>query len=100
MAQSVEDLKHLPILDPNEISLMTLPSEDSDAAAPLKIGIVGFNKFGQSLARELSKKHHVSCIDTQQDCTREDKLRVWAIIPTLKRVDSYRTWMLWFLQAR
>jgi len=71
VAKSVEQLKHK-VMDPKDISLRTLPS-DSESVEPLKIGIVGFDTMGQFLARELSKKHHVSCMDPRHDRSREAK---------------------------
>ena len=65
VAQSVEDLKHM-APDESEISLVALPS-DSATGNTLKIGIVGFDTFGQFLAEHLSAKHKVSCIDLTQD---------------------------------
>jgi prephenate dehydratase len=59
--EAAEDLKNT-AADPNEMSLMTLPS-DSDDLEPLKIGIVGFGAFGQFLASRMSQKHRVSCLD-------------------------------------
>jgi len=70
VARSVEDLKHRVVTDPDEISLSSLPS-DSDAVEPLRIGIVGFDNHGQFLARQLSKKHRVSCMDPRQDRSLE-----------------------------
>ena len=57
----MEELKHMAI-DPKEVSLATLPS-DSKETKPLNIGIVGFGAYGQFLARRMSQKHQVSCID-------------------------------------
>ena len=68
--QSVEDLKHRVVTDFNDISLSTLPS-DSDAVVPLRIGVVGFDTYGQILAKQFAKKHRVSCIDPRQDRSRE-----------------------------
>jgi prephenate dehydrogenase len=42
--------------------LATLPS-DLQESKPLNIGIVGFGKFGQFMAKRMSQKHRVACID-------------------------------------
>jgi hypothetical protein len=65
VAQEVERLKQMTV-DPNEVSLMLLPS-DSEDLKPLNIGIVGFDAFGQFLARRMTRKHHVSCMDPRHD---------------------------------
>jgi len=69
--QAVEDLKHITV-DPKEISLSTLPS-DTEEVKPLKIGIVGFNRLGQFLARRFMQNHRVSCVGSRQDYSREAK---------------------------
>lgn len=69
--QAVEDLKHITV-DPNEVSLSTLPS-DNEEVEPLKIGIVGFNRLGQFLARRFMQRHRVSCLGSRQDFSREAK---------------------------
>mmetsp|Transcript_20521 Transcript_20521/g.56645 ORF Transcript_20521/g.56645 Transcript_20521/m.56645 type:complete len:497 (+) Transcript_20521:65-1555(+) len=71
VAKSVEELKHK-VVDPKEISLSFLPS-DSESVVPLKIGIVGFDTMGQTLAKEFTKKHRVSCLDIKHDRSREAK---------------------------
>jgi prephenate dehydratase len=65
---SVEQLKHVVVSDPKAISL-TAGSDDA-TATPLNIGIVGFDQFGQYLAKHLVRKHRVSCMD------RTDKVRI------------------------
>eukprot|EP00977_Amphora_coffeiformis_P019889 scaffold7575_cov159-Amphora_coffeaeformis.AAC.4 len=69
--QAVEDLKHITV-DPKEVSLSTLPS-DGEEVKPLKIGIIGFNRLGQFLARRFMQNHRVSCIGSRQDYSREAK---------------------------
>jgi prephenate dehydratase len=69
VAEAVEKQKHRAV-DPNEISPLGLLSDDDDETTPLRIGIVGFDEFGQYLASRLSSRHHVSCMD------RGDKVRV------------------------
>ena len=69
--QAVEELKHITV-DPNEVSLSTLPS-DGEEVEPLKIGIVGFNRLGQFLARRFMQNHRVSCVGSRQDYSREAK---------------------------
>ena len=59
--EAVEELKNKAV-DPNEISLISLPS-DSDDMEPMKIGIVGFGTFGQFLAKRMTQKHQISCLD-------------------------------------
>jgi prephenate dehydratase len=59
---SVEQLKHM-IMDPKEISL-TSSGARLDDTKPLNIGIIGFDQFGQFLAKRLARKHRVSCMDT------------------------------------
>lgn len=49
-------------VDPKDVSLATLPSDSADTK-PLNIGIVGFGTFGQFLAKRMSQKHRVTCID-------------------------------------
>ncbi|KAL7567777.1 hypothetical protein ACA910_000531 [Epithemia clementina (nom. ined.)] len=71
VAQEVEELKRMAHLDDNDISLMTLPSDSAATADPLKIGIVGFDTFGQFLAKQMSSKHRVSCMDLSHDNSRD-----------------------------
>lgn len=66
VAQEVENLKNMAV-NPDEVSLLSSPSGDTKT---LKIGIVGFDAFGQFLAKRLTKTHRVSCMDPQ------DKVRV------------------------
>lgn len=61
VADAVERLKHVSV-EPQQRSLTTLPS-DSKERKPLRIGIVGFDAFGQCLAQKLAQKHQVSCMD-------------------------------------
>lgn len=61
VADAVERLKHVTV-DPATISISTLPSDKEDSK-PLRIGIVGFDSFGQFLAQKLARKHQVSCLD-------------------------------------
>jgi prephenate dehydratase/prephenate dehydrogenase len=72
VAQSVEDLKHLKV-DPKEMSLSSLPSDNEEQVKPLRIGIVGFDRKGQFLALHFSQKHRVSCLGTRQDFSLEAK---------------------------
>lgn len=58
---AVEQLKHM-VVDPDEVSLLSLPSDEQDAK-PMNIGIVGFDQFGQYIAKRLTQKHRVSCMD-------------------------------------
>lgn len=67
VAQTVERLKHMTV-DLNEVSIKTLPSDLEDTK-PLNIGIVGFDGFGQFLAKAFSKKHRITCLD------EKDKVR-------------------------
>ena len=62
--QAVEQLKHR-VVDPDEVSLLSLSAEDANGSAvkPLNIGIVGFDQFGQYIAQQLTQKHRVSCMD-------------------------------------
>lgn len=68
VAQSVEQLKHMAVDDEQILSLRSLPS-DSEDTKPLNVGIIGFNAFGQFLAKRLKLKHHVRCMD-QNDRVR------------------------------
>ena len=63
VAKSVEQMKHM-ALDPKETSIRSLPSDDIDTH-PLHIGMIGFGAYGQYLARQMVKKHRVSCLDAQ-----------------------------------
>jgi hypothetical protein len=65
---SVEQQKHLVVTDPKAISLTS--GSDYATATPLSIGIIGFDQFGQYLAKHLVRKHRVSCLD------RTDKVRI------------------------
>ena len=58
---AAEELK-TEAMDPNELSLSTLPSDEEDVK-PLNIGIIGFGSFGQFLAARMTQKHKVSCMD-------------------------------------
>lgn len=58
---AAEQLKHMVINDPSEISLTS--SEATITATTLNIGIVGFDHFGQYIAKHLVRKHRVSCMD-------------------------------------
>lgn len=60
--QAVEQLKHTTV-DPKHVSLVSDPT-DRDNTAALNIGIVGFDHFGQFLAKKLSQKHKVKCMDS------------------------------------
>ncbi|KAL3945063.1 MAG: hypothetical protein SGBAC_000854 [Bacillariaceae sp.] len=74
LADAYEELKLQSEVDPSEVSLVSLPS-DSDEIPPLKIGIVGFGSFGQLVAAETKKNHHVSCtdeVDKSSDARRMD----------------------------
>jgi prephenate dehydratase len=59
--EAAEELK-TEAMDPNELSLSTLPSDEEDVK-PLNIGIIGFGSFGQFLAARMTQKHKVSCMD-------------------------------------
>lgn len=59
---SVEYLKHMAV-DPKDISLRSTGA-GSDDGKTLKIGIVGFGQSGQYLAKQLSRRHRVSCMDS------------------------------------
>ena len=59
--EAVEELKNK-VVDPRDISLLKLPSDEKDTA-PLKIGIIGFGNFGQFLAARMKVHHKVSCMD-------------------------------------
>lgn len=72
--EAVEELKNK-IVDPQEISLITLPSDSQDKA-PLNVGIVGFGSFGQFLATRIAQKHKVSCMDTMDKSREARKLGV------------------------
>jgi prephenate dehydratase/prephenate dehydrogenase len=61
VADTVERLKHATV-DSKAMSISTLPS-DSEDSKPLRIGIIGFDSFGQLLAQKLALKHQVSCMD-------------------------------------
>jgi prephenate dehydrogenase len=50
------------VVDPKDVSLASLPS-DAEESKSLNIGIVGFGMFGQFLAKRMSQKHRVTCID-------------------------------------
>jgi len=58
---SAEDLKqqNLPM---DQISFTHLPS-DKEEIKKLRIGIVGFGKYGQFLSKKFVKRHYVSCTD-------------------------------------
>lgn len=71
VADAVEELKHIAV-DPKEVSTTKLPSEEEEVE-PLKIGILGFNSYGQFLARRFMEKHRVSCLGSRQDYSREAK---------------------------
>ena len=58
---AVEQLKHMVIHDPSEMSLTA--SSAAMTTTSLNIGIVGFDHFGQYLAKHLTRKHRVSCMD-------------------------------------
>jgi prephenate dehydratase len=68
VAQEVERLKQMQV-DSQAISLNSLPS-DSEDVKPMNIGIIGFDTLGQFLARRISQKHRVSCMDPRQDKVR------------------------------
>ena len=59
--EAVEALKTI-VVDPNEIGLLKLPSDEEDVA-PLNIGFIGFGTFGQFLAARMKQHHRVSCMD-------------------------------------
>ena len=61
VADAVERLKHSTVTA-KAMSVTSLPS-DSQEHKPLRIGVVGFDAFGQLLAQKLALKHHVSCMD-------------------------------------
>jgi len=69
VAQAVEQLKHSAV-DVTDISLASLPS-DSEDVKPLNIGVIGFDSFGQFLAKRLKRKHQVRCLD-QMDKVRPE----------------------------
>jgi prephenate dehydratase len=64
-----EQIKHSVVNDPKEISLTANNNPGDTSGTILNIGIVGFDQFGQYLAKHLSGKHRVSCMD------RVDKVR-------------------------
>jgi prephenate dehydratase/prephenate dehydrogenase len=63
VATAVEELKTTVVSNPQDVSLMELPSDLDDGNTPLSIGILGFGAFGQFLAARMSKRHRVSCLD-------------------------------------
>ena len=65
VALEVEQLKQL-TLDPREKSLSSLPS-DAEDSKPLRIGVVGFDAFGQFIAQRISNEHDVRCMTLQDD---------------------------------
>ena len=58
---AAEQLKQMVINDPSEISLTS--SEATTATTTLNIGVVGFDHFGQYIAKHFVRKHRVSCMD-------------------------------------
>jgi prephenate dehydratase len=65
VAASVERLKHMAI-DPSDtvVSQLSTDASSSSNVKPLAIGIIGFDAFGQSLAKRLAVQHRVSCLDS------------------------------------
>jgi prephenate dehydratase len=59
--QSIDTLAKVPMLDQH--STKTVVEEEGSKKSPLKIGIVGFGKFGQFLAKTFTKDHMVYCMD-------------------------------------
>jgi hypothetical protein len=49
-------------VDPSQVSLASLPNDSGDTQQ-LNVGIIGFGEYGQFLARQMTKKHRVSCMD-------------------------------------
>lgn len=72
VATAVERLKHTHV-DPNDVSLSTLPS-DIDDGKPLNIGILGFGNYGQFLAKRMTKNNRVTCLDNV------DKVCFWFVM--------------------
>jgi prephenate dehydratase len=73
VADEVERLKHLAVSDPNQVSLRSLPS-DSEDTVPLNIGVVGFDRFGQFLAKGMTLNHNVRCLDKSDRVGRSERL--------------------------
>jgi hypothetical protein len=73
VADEVERLKHLAVSDPNQVSLRSLPS-DSEDTVPLNIGVVGFDRFGQFLAKGMALNHNVRCLDKSDRVGRSERL--------------------------
>ena len=74
---TVEQLKHLVVADPSELSFTAndaTAASTTNGATPLNIGIVGFDHFGQYIAKHLVRKHRVSCMD------RTDKVRLFCVL--------------------
>jgi hypothetical protein len=61
VADAAEQMKHM-ALEPQDTTLLKLPSEEQETK-PLNIGIIGFGSFGQLLARQMARKHRISCLD-------------------------------------
>jgi len=70
----VEELKTT-VVDPTEVTLFKLPS-DEENTTPLKIGIIGFGKFGQFLAARMKQDHIVSCMDESDKSSEARELGV------------------------
>lgn len=68
VSREVEQLRHMTV-DPKEVS--SSASRDQSDAKPLNIGIVGFDKYGQVLAKRLAEKHRVSAMDLKYDKSKE-----------------------------
>jgi prephenate dehydratase len=78
VAEEVETIKRMTV-DPKGTSLLGLAS-DSDGTKPLKIGIIGFDGFGQFLAQRLTRTHRVTCMD------RQDKVRLRFSFPKANKL--------------
>lgn len=59
---AVDRIRQAPITESGADTVTSLPSDDRDAG-PLKIGIVGYGRFGQFLGRTMERSHTVSCLD-------------------------------------
>jgi len=70
----VEQMKHMTV-DHHDEKVRRLPSDDKKPK-PLKIGIIGFNQLGQSLARRMATQHKFSCLDDDDKSEEAKKLGV------------------------
>ena len=63
--EAADRMKHMALDMKKNPELFALPSDQEEQQPALRIGIVGFGALGQALAKRMTTKHRVVCLDKE-----------------------------------